>query len=273
MAVAHLNEVDLYHELHGVDDGPLVLNIGGTGGDLRRTFPDKLPLNEHFRVLSYDQRGLGRSGHPDGEWTMADYADDAAALVEHLGWTRCHVVGTSFGGMVAQHLAIRHPSRVERLVLNCTSPGGEHPSYPLHDLDGMDPEAAFEVRMRLTDSRWDPDADEPIPGLGTFYDVMAAQARSTPEPSVADGLARQVRARAGHDAMTTSSGAGLGGITSPTLVCAGRYDDLAPLANSELLAASIPDARLEVFDGGHIFMLQDRSAYRMIGEFLAGSTP
>ena len=78
------------------------------------------------------------------------------------------------------------------------------------------------------------------------------------------GLRNQLAARAGHDVV-----ADLPSITQPTLVCAGRYDDIAPMENSELLATRIPGARLQVFEGGHFFMIQDRSAFPTIIEFLA----
>ena len=269
MPVAHVTHssgpaVDLYHEFHGVENGVAVLNIGGSGGDLRRTFPDRWPLNKFFRVLSYDQRGLGRSGQPDGPYTMEQYADDAAALIEQAGWERCHVVGTSFGGMVALNLAVRHRHLVDRMVLNCTSPGGTHPSYPLHELSGMEPDVAFPQRMKLNDIRWNPSAAEPTPGLGVFYDVIAERARTVPSPDALAGLRRQLLARAEHDVE-----AHLATIDHPTLVCAGEYDGTAPLANSRFLADRMPNAELAVFDGGHLFFLQDRTAYPTMIEFLA----
>ena len=61
-------------------------------------------------------------------------------------------------------------------------------------------------------------------------------------------------------------------ITHPTLVCAGEYDDIAPVANSELLVDRMPNATLRVFDGGHILLLQDRSSWSTIIEFLGGAS-
>lgn len=267
MPTIRANQLDIYYEIHG--DGPPILNISGTGGDLRRMPPALNPLTKHFSVLSYDQRGLGRTtgggdAGNDAAWSMADYAEDAAALLAALGWHRAGVVGTSFGGMVALNLAVRHPELIDRLVLCCTSPGGTLPSYPLHQLPSDPDETTFALRMRLTDRRWDPEAVEPIPGLGPFYDQMAAQARGTLDPQAARGLRGQLLARAGHDVVGA-----LGSIVAPTLVCAGRHDDLAPLENSEFLADQIPGARLEVFDGGHLFMIQDRTAFPTIIQFLA----
>jgi 3-oxoadipate enol-lactonase len=117
--------------------------------------------------------------------------------------------------------------------------------------------------MRITDRRWDPAADEPMPGLGRFYDLMVEGAQATPSPATAAGMERQLQARAGHDVV-----ADLESIDCPTLVCAGEYDDLAPLDNSRMLADRIPNAALRVFDGGHMFMVQDRTAFPAIIEFL-----
>ena len=259
MPFCHVNGIDVYHELHG--EGPPLLNISGSGNDLRRSPASVIPVNRAFETLHYDQRGLGRTSKPEGEYTMADYADDAAALIHSMGWSSCHVLGTSFGGMVALHLAIRHPGVVDRLALCCTSPGGEAPSYPLHELASMEPDAAFDTRMRLLDRRWDPDADEPIPGLGKMYDRIAA--RPSLDREQLAGLGRQMAARRGHDVVGD-----LGSISAPTLVCAGRYDDVAPVENSELLVERIPDSQLRVFDGGHYFMVQDRTAFPAIIDFL-----
>ena len=258
------NGIDIYYEVHGT--GPRLLNISGSGNDLRRSPASVLPVNRSFETLSYDQRGLGQTAKPDAEYTMAEYADDAAALVAALGWDRCHVLGTSFGGMVALNLAVRHPDLIERLVVCCTSPGGTAASYPLHELADLDPDEAFATRMRIIDRRWDPDAEEPMPGLGRFYDLMVEGSRAVPGAAAAAGMERQLRARAGHDVV-----ADLGTIMCPTLVCAGEFDDLAPLENSRLLADRIPNAELRTFDGGHMFMVQDRSAYPAIIEFLEGS--
>ena len=127
-----------FYERQGTG-APLLL-IGGTGGDLRR--PETRfagPLARHFDLLAYDQRGLGQSWKGDARFTMADYADDAARLMEHLGWAEAHVVGISFGGMVAQELVLRNPAKVRRLILCCTASGGAGgASFAYHELPKMD---------------------------------------------------------------------------------------------------------------------------------------
>lgn len=255
--------LSIYYEFHG--DGPPLLHISGSGGDLRATAPQLHGLNDSFLGLHYDQRGLGQTSLGDIQPTMADFADDAAALCDAVGWDRFRVVGTSFGGMVAQHLAIRHPHRVERLVLNCTSPGGDAPSYPLHELQSLAPGDRAETYLTILDTRYRAGDGGGIPDLGDFTDMLRETTKRARSGEEALGFARQLEARRHHDAR-----ADLHRIAAPTLVCAGRYDGIAPPANAEVIASLIPDARLELFDGGHLFMLQDPRAIDVARKFLLG---
>ncbi len=255
------NGVTLYFELAGT--GQRLLSISGTGGDLRQK-PGMAegPLGQAFEVLSYDQRGLGRSSTPPWPYAMADFAADAAALLDTVGWDDCLVIGVSFGGMVAQELAIRHPERVRRLVLACTSAGGSGgASFPLHELVSLAPDERVTRQIELLDTRWNEAWRRDNPTMVALVtERMPATAR---EP--AQGLTNQLAARARHD--TTDR---LGQILCPTLVCGGRSDGIAPPANSRLLAQRIPDARLALFEGGHAFFLQDAAAWPAIEEFLGG---
>ncbi|MEQ8840379.1 MAG: alpha/beta hydrolase [Acidimicrobiales bacterium] len=253
--------LSIHYEIHGA--GPPLLHISGSGGDLRKTMPAQSALNHDFEGLHYDQRGLGQTSHGDGQPTMADFADDAAALCDALGWSRCHVVGSSFGGMVAQHVAIRHPDLVDKLVLNCTSPGGDLPSYPLHELQLMAPADRADSWMPLLDTRYVPGED--IPGLGSLTSYFRDGQATEQAPDAAAGFTRQLEARRLHDANP-----GLPGVTAPTLVCAGRYDGIAPVSNSEAIVAAMLNAELDVFEGGHIFMMQDPRAMTRIRDFLLG---
>jgi 3-oxoadipate enol-lactonase len=199
------------------------------------------PLVEHFEVLAYDQRGLGRSAKPDIPYTMADYADDAAALMEHLGWQRAHVVGVSFGGMVAQELALRHPDRLDRLVLCCTSSGGAGgSSFPLHTLRDMDPEKRVRLRLAIGDVRHDGAWQQSNPE--TFERMVAEKlgdlALSADDPDSACGSWRQLEARAAHDAWIR-----LPELRLPVLVCGGRYDGQAEPHVVEALAAAFRGRR------------------------------
>src|SRR5512146_575751 len=153
MPRAAANGIDIYYERAG--SGPPLLFISGTGGDLRNK-PNVFdgPLPKSFDVLAYDQRGLGQTGKPDLDYSMADYADDAAALMEAQGWADACVIGVSFGGMVAQELVLRHPGRVRRLVLACTSPGGAGgASFPFHEIEHLKGEARARHLIPISDTR------------------------------------------------------------------------------------------------------------------------
>ncbi|MCO4761336.1 MAG: alpha/beta hydrolase [Myxococcales bacterium] len=87
-------------------------------------------LSQQHRVALFDNRGTGGSGAPKGPWRMSDLADDAIALMDHLGWERAHVVGVSMGGMVAQHLSLRARHRVSSMSLIATQAGGLRAMLP-----------------------------------------------------------------------------------------------------------------------------------------------
>jgi 3-oxoadipate enol-lactonase len=261
MSLARANGIELYYELAG--NGERLLSISGTGGDLRRgpRLTD-IPALAEFELLQYDQRGLGQSEVPDGPYSMADYGNDAAGLLEALRWDECLVLGVSFGGMVAQELAIRHPERVRRLVLACTSAGGAGgASYPLHELVGLDPGASLAKRLELIDSRWDEAWREANPE--TVRMIAEAFNLGGDAEGPGEGPLRQLEARSRHDTAQR-----LGQIRCPTLVCGGIYDGIAPPANSEFLAQAIPGAELAFFDGGHGFFMQDPAAIPAMVEFL-----
>ena len=251
-----------------VGEGPRLLYISGTGGDLRRP-PNALssPLKAGFEVLAYDQRGLGRTDKPDGPYTMRGYGDDAAALLDALGWESCHVMGVSFGGMVAQELAISHPRKVRKLVLCCTSSGGAGgSSYPLHELERLPLEERIRLRLVRTDRRIDDAWIAAHPeDYKALYDKALADAQLfADEPRRAEGARWQLLARANHDTW-----ARIGTLAMPVLVCGGRYDGQAEPSVVEALAKRIPSAELAFFEGGHGFLNQDPAAYRRVTQFLA----
>lgn len=261
MPVVQANGIRINYALAG--EGRPLLFISGTGGDLRNR-PNVFdgPLTDAFEVLAYDQRGLGQTENPDADYCMADYADDAAGVLDALGWTRVPVMGVSFGGMVAQELVLRHPDRVGALVLACTSSGGAGgASYPLHELEQLDELARAERSLELADTRRDRAWREAHPEKWQgFVDLSLAGRRSDRD---LEGGAKQLAARAGHDTWKR-----LAGVDVPVLLSGGRYDGIAPVANMEALAARIPDAELKLYEGGHLFLVQDKSAYPDIIQWL-----
>ncbi len=264
MPFVDLAGLRVYFERRGAG-APLLL-IGGTGGDLRR--PETRfdgPLARHFDLLTHDQRGMGQTGKPDQPYRMADYADDAARLMDCAGWDSAHVMGVSFGGMVAQELALRHPARIRKLVLCCTASGGAGgSSFAYHELPPMTREAMAALKVRLSDTRHDDAWALAHPAQYKTRLALAAADPFADEPGHAGGAQRQIAARAGHDAWER-----LPSLACPTLVLGGRHDGIVTAQTVEKLAHRIPGAQLRLFEGGHFFLHEDRAAYPAIIAVLA----
>lgn len=235
-----------------------VLVLNGTRSDLRNQ-PNALswPVAKSFEVMVHDHRGLGRSEQDveDYQPNMADFALDALALCDAEEIGEFDVISTSFGGMIAQELAIMAGDRVRSLVLSCTSSGGGGgSSYPLHEL--------YESGHTLEDldDRWDTRTTTD-PKVAAAMTRILGEPRNRIEPT--PGLLRQLEARRHHDTWDR-----LDQITARTLVAFGEFDGIAPPQNSTRLAQRIPGAELAEFSGGHMFMWQDRTAWPHVLEFL-----
>jgi pimeloyl-ACP methyl ester carboxylesterase len=266
MPTIHANGIDIYYERSG--SGPRTLFLNGSGSTLVTSALLIAPFAGRLDLVAHDQRGLGQTEIPAGPFTMADYAADALALMDAVGWPRCGVVGVSFGGMVAQELAVTAPERVERLALCCTSPGGSGgASYPLHDLAAMSPDARAMLATKLLDTRFDAHWLASHPSDRGLAEMMAERRADTGKSAEQSrGEAEQLAARARHDACDR-----LHRISCPTLVAGGRYDGIAPPANSEAIEQRIPGAELRMYEGGHAFFAQDPRALPDIIDFLAAS--
>lgn len=263
MPFARSGDIDLYFEMAG--RGPPLLLIPGTNADLRRK-PRLIDgiLAEHFQVLSYDQRGLGQSSKPDRVYTMAEYAQDAVALLDHAGWHRVAVLGVSFGGAVAQHLGLRAPQRVSRLALACANPGGAF-AYPLHELEDVPAEQRARTMLGL-DLRRTPAwvAENPTKAQAIMNDIMMRGRPFDPADAEArTGMRRQLEARTGHDVL-----ARLHELAMPTALFGGRHDGLGTVAAQKAMAEQIPGATVSLFEGGHAFLNEDPAALRAIIHFL-----
>jgi 3-oxoadipate enol-lactonase len=256
MAWAERDGVQIYTERRG--EGPPLLYISGTGADLRNhPGPFDGAFARRFDLVSYDQRGLGQTDQPPGPYSMADYGDDAAAVLDAEGLDAVAVIGISFGGMVAQEFVLRHPERVSRVVLACTSSGGAGgSSYPLHELVDATGEEVTATRLAITDTRWAlPGAPDPIRD-----DTERGLRNAAP---ITPGARAQLEARRHHDTYDR-----LGEIGCPVFVCGGRYDGIAPSANVEALAQAIPGAAIAFYEGGHRFLAQDPAAIPAVIDFL-----
>lgn len=196
---------------------------------------------------------------------MTQYAADAIALADHLGWESFNVLGISFGGMVAQELAATFPDRVNRMVLCCTSAGGEGgSSYPLHEVALLDPELRAETTLRLSDTRFNEQwfVDHPEDEMYRLPAVATSDAEKR------RGELLQLEARRHHDVWDR-----LPNVTAEVLIASGTFDGIAPPDNGRAIASRIATSKYREYLGGHMFFIQDRQALRDIVEFLTTPSP
>jgi 3-oxoadipate enol-lactonase len=228
----------------------LIMGLGATHEWWRRLMPFVTP---RFRTILHDNRGVGRSDVPPGPYSIADMADDAAAVLDAAGVEAAHVFGISMGGMIAQELALRHPGRVHSLILGCTTCGGS---------DGVRArrEALDALNARATMTR-----EQAIRAMVPFtFDG------GTPRERIEEELAMRLATIVSIDgynaqiqAIRSWGGtyARLSEIAVPTLVIHGETDELVPAENAPILARAIPGATLVMLPrASHIFLTDQTEA-------------
>jgi pimeloyl-ACP methyl ester carboxylesterase len=252
MPTAKVGDISIYYQVHGTGD-PLVL-IYGYAGHSGLWFRQIPVLSKEYRVVAFDNRGVGRSDKPDTLYTMATMAGDTAGLLDIIGVDAAHIFGISMGGMVAQHIAINYPRRVISLILGCTSCGGVHSIQPepetveaLFDFERLKRMTHEEVTRQAMPFCFSQEFIENHPDI-----VEERVAKQLDYRTPAHGARRQVEAITGHDTYEL-----LPKIELSTLVIAGDADRLIPVENSRILASKIPEAELVILKGvGHEFFIE-----------------
>lgn len=243
--------------------GSPVLLVMGKSFDSRMWHRAVPALAASHRVLTYDNRGIGRSPAPRHRFTIADLAADARAVLDAAGIERAHVYGASMGGLVAQELALTWPERVQSLILGCTgAPDGHHEPPPRPGLLARIVPRSLVLRL--------------FPGvvIKTLYGAHP------PRELVREDLGILATTRA-PVWVVEQQGLAIGayeslsrvpGLRVPTLVLHGTDDRVVPFARGEELAAHIPGARLCVLPGaGHNYLTECvDEANGAVLSFLAG---
>jgi 3-oxoadipate enol-lactonase len=255
----------IYWEARGSGD-PVLLIMGlGYPSDMwYRTIP---ALTAHHRTITFDNRGVGRTGVPPGPYPIELLAEDAAAVAAEAAGRPVHVIGISLGGIVAQEFALRHPGQVRSLALIATHPGGP---------DAVPPEpAALELLAKRGDMDLRQAAEISVPFIYApdtprelIDEDIATRLRRPTEPG---GYANQLQGAVAYSGAYDR----LNAIEVPTLVVHGSADRLVPPANAPLIAAAIPGARLEILDGASHILPTDRTGQlnRLLTGFLASVSP
>ncbi len=258
------NGVDIYYEVHG-EGKPLVM-IMGLSANLDWWVPEPLTtLSRHYQVITFDNRGAGRSSDPGVPITIKTMADDMVALMAALNIPKAHILGISMGGMIAQEVVLNYPDKVDKLVLCSTNAGGSKqvpPSMEVLKLLGAD-------RAGLTDEQvarstisllYPPEFVKKHPEIieATVRQILKA-------PIKADSYKRQIQA-----ILQFNAGRRLKTVTTPTLVLHGKKDILIPPENANIIAGLIPDAKIAVFEeSGHaLFSVEPENVLQAILNFL-----
>ena len=267
------NGITIHYDDHGPKDGDPILLIMGFGAQMIMWPQDLVDalVGHGFRVIRHDNRDIGLSHKfhgvkapgmvrhtifrklglkPKVPYTLGDMADDSAGLLDALGIESAHIVGGSMGGMIAQHVAARHPGKTKSLTSVFSTTG--NPKLPRAD------KAAMEVLVKRPES-----LDEEVlvahgikvartigsPAYQSSEEVLAERVRTTVRRSVyPEGPLRQMAAIISDGERTSM----LKDLNVPTLVLHGEADPLIPVAHGHATAAAIPGAKIKTWPGwGH----------------------
>jgi len=270
MPTVAVNGTTLWYEVLG--EGPTCLVMhGGLGLDHALCRPVVERLAGRLRLVWYDHRGNGRSGRPPLETlTMEQLADDADALAERLGAGPVLVLGWSYGGFVAQELAVRHPERVAGLVLVGTTPGQLGATERLDEEQGPPPPPELAGLMRSPVVAGDQELAAMMRGFVAYMVHRADPAELAPalDRTIFDAAAwrRSMEVLASWSVVDR-----LGQVRVPTLVLAGRHDVLSSPPQAHRIASRIPGAERVVFDhSGHALMFDEPDRFlAVVGDWLA----
>ena len=243
MPKVHANGVEIYYELHGSEAAPLlVLNNGIIMNAATSWAFQTKALALHYRILQYDCRGQGQSGHPAGKFSMETHADDLAALLTELNIEKAHIAGISYGGEVAQAFGLKYPKRTLSLILADTvsEVGAELRIIVDSWLDSAraaDSNAFFNVTVPWNFS----------PAFITANPALLADAKARYKTLDFPAVVRLCQCF-----LDVNFTARLGEIKCPTCIIVGSLDLLKGPAYAEVLKAGIPHAEMHILQGaGH----------------------
>jgi pimeloyl-ACP methyl ester carboxylesterase len=248
-----VNDIELYYEIHG-EGTPLVL-ISGLGYSMWQWHRMVPYLENHFQVVTFDNRGVGQSDKPAGPYTASMLAKDTVGLFDALGIDKAVVMGHSMGGFIAQAMTLEYPERVSKLILASTNFGGPHhiPVTPeamavLSDVTS-DPLTRFKNGLVVSTA---PGWAEKNPELIQKWIEWRVANPIEPlhyQAQLAIGLALIPESAAFEHRLPN--------VSAPTLILFGAHDKVVPPANADLLAKQITGSQIRILpDAGHFFPLE-----------------
>jgi pimeloyl-ACP methyl ester carboxylesterase len=249
MPLAKLGDININYKVDGEGD-PLVMIMGFSSPMIGWYYQTPF-FRRHYRVVTFDNRGVGESDKPQGPYSTKMMAEDTILLMDNLGIEKANVLGASMGGMIAQELAINHPERVTKLVLACTyacqdEKSGSTPE--MAKLALLPPKNMANAMMGLAFNK---------PLYRFTFSLLSRVWSMFTAASDTVGIEGQRMACWNHNTLER-----LHLITASTLVIVGTGDRLIKPASSEAIAGRIPESRLvKVKNGSHTFMVEMRDAF------------
>ena len=252
----------IHYEVTGKSGATPVLMIQGLGASKNAWNLQRIAMATRFRIISFDNRGAGRSDKPTEPFTLEQMADDALVVLDAAGIETAHVVGASMGGVISQIVAVKYPHRVRSLTLVCTA-CRNHP-WRQELLQSWAKTAAdkgmIEVGKEAAQWVMSPRSFRRLVPAFTWMGPLAAL---RPRHSFVSQIDAILNTREDLvDQLST--------ITAPTMVIVGNQDILTPRGDSEEIAERIPNAELVVISGAaHGLMMEHSSTFnRILIEFL-----
>jgi 3-oxoadipate enol-lactonase len=232
----------VFHVEEGDPDAPPLLLGNSLGATLAMWDAQAPAFAERFRLIRYDHRGHGRSPEPPGPYEIGDFADDVVELLDRLGVEKASYCGLSIGGMTGITVAARHPERIERLIVCCSSP------Y-------MPPASNWQERAAKVKAAGSVDAvADPVverwltPDYAATHPEVRSRLRAMLASSPPDGYVASCGALERMDLRPLLSDVG-----APALVIGGEYDLAAPPdSHAWVIADGIPGARYELVPAAHL---------------------
>jgi pimeloyl-ACP methyl ester carboxylesterase len=228
-------------------------------------------LSQMFQVVIFDNRDVGRSSEATGPYTIADMADDVAALMDALDIKRAHMLGLSMGGMIAQEFALRHAGRLHRLVLSgCGAAPARVAFDPVRTWNWVKAHDKTGEIFACQQFTW-------LFSQAFLRNKEAVQQTislltSNPHPVSPEAYNRQAQAYLRHDALGR-----LADLKSPTLVIVGEQDLLTPPWICQVVADRIPGAQFEIIKGdgsSHVVPIERPDEFNdLVMRFLGASEP
>ena len=259
---AKLVDVEIFYQLRGQGD-PLVLLMGfGADGN---TWEKHLQVYEnHFQCLVIDNRGVGKSGQPIGPYTTAMMADDTAAVMNDAGISIAKIAGISMGGAIAQELALRHPDKVQCLVLISTWPSfNKYATTVYENLKKLRPVCSPQDFMELL-QLWIFAPPFYQKNLAELQEAQQAAATNQ-NPQSREGFEGQLDSCISHNTVDR-----LNQIKVPSFITVGEMDIFTPPEFSKILNENIAGSEFVTFpEGGHVHHWEDLERFnRITTEFL-----